>query len=212
MKRPVNVYVEVPAWEWIIDNNSSFALSYEHCSYYTAASLILIMRQQGYWPDQVVFAFDNEYLQYFGSNNSKKGLENYSAPDTLRSIATRTEKFTKNISFAFNKVEKLFRKLSDKAVLWGAAGKGTTLLNLLAITHKQLEYVVDNNPARHDTYIPGGQQVTSPDVLRKINPEYILITNSGYLDEIKAQLYSIQVSSEFILIDKILNDTQAATT
>lgn len=204
---PLSIYIEVPAWEWIIDNNSIYALSYEHCSYYSKYSIEYALRTHNFYPQNISFTFDNEYLQYYGVNLPVPKTVKYAEAKSKKAIIEKSELFRFKIRAFLEELKKQVSGISDDTVLWGAGGKGTTLLNLLDINYNQLKYVVDSNPARHNTYIPRtGQQVVSPEFLKELKPEHILITNHNYYDEIRSQILKLGLPANIISIDKLLKD------
>ena len=207
VNKKVSLYVEVPAWEWIADNNQFYAFSYEHCSYYTQPSINAIMSKYHYTPKKVSFSFADEYLQYFGTSNRSLNQFNPSEIDLVsrQCITEASIRFAERVPKIIDGLRSHVDGRLSEAVLWGAAGKGTTLLNLLDIKEDQLGYVVDSNPARHGTYIPStGQQVIPPEFLRKLQPKYVLVTNSNYQTEINAQIKALGLQVELILIDRLI--------
>ena len=67
---------------------------------------------------------------------------------TYRTWATRARK----ISSEFSSRIQLFRDQGYHIVGYGAAAKGMTLLNFADV---QLDYIIDDNPIKQDTYSPG---------------------------------------------------------
>ena len=71
---------------------------------------------------------------------------------------------------------------------YGAAAKGNTLLNYCGVTHEQIDYVVDRNPAKQETLLPGSRiPVRDPAALEEQSPDYLLILPWNIRDEIVAQ-------------------------
>lgn len=202
----VNIYIEVPAWEWIIDNNWIFALCYEHCSYYSQFSIKKVMNSYNYATKKTLFGFGNEYLQYYGSLKKSQSLVKDNK--ALRQyVIKKSLKFGYLIPHTLDSLRTYLDGFLDKAVLWGAAGKGTVFLNTLNIDYKRLSYVIDSNPNRHGTYIPGtGQQVVAPEFLKKLKPEYILLTNSAYRNEIISQIKKLNLKAQLVPIDEFLKE------
>ncbi len=201
----VRLYVEVPCWEWIVKHHSFNAFSYEHCSYYSMDSLDQVLEMEGFQSKVIKYTFEGEYLQYFGERGRVKATgpdDRFQRKDTL---ASQTRIFYKNTIKALDQINETIHAHGQDAVIWGAAGKGTTLINILGLSYKTMEFVVDINPARHKTYIPGGgQQVVAPIQLKQIKPKYIYITNSGYLEEIKTIVNDLGLKVEFILLDRMM--------
>ena len=72
---------------------------------------------------------------------------------------------------------------------YGAAAKGTTLLNFAGVRPDLLPYVVDKNPAKQDQYLPGSHiPVVSEAHLRAHKPQRILILPWNLRSEVADQL------------------------
>jgi SAM-dependent methyltransferase len=80
-------------------------------------------------------------------------------------------------------------RAEGKAVAaYGAAAKGNTLLNYCGVTREQVRYVVDRNPAKQQTLLPGSHiPVRDPAALEQERPDYLLILPWNLRDEIVAQ-------------------------
>jgi hypothetical protein len=206
--KPIEIYVEVPAWEWIVRNNQISAFHYEHCSYFTKFSIKALLGLHHYTASKISYTFSDEYLQYFGANSDAPDHSEFpeSKEAAWQSLLEESLAFADRIPRILTGLRTHLDSLLDQAVLWGAAGKGTGLLNFLEIDYHQLPYVVDSNPRRHNTYIPGtGQQVIDPEFLTKLHPKYILLTNSNYQREIESRVASLGLQAEFVPIDQIIN-------
>ncbi len=204
--QPWQIYVEVPAWEWIIDNMSFVAFSYEHCSYHTSSSLSKLMGSLGIAKTNLSYTFQSEYLQFFGTRFSSLIVEAPKVADQPNDvILEKTRHFVRSIDDMRNYYSNQFKQWSSDAVLWGAAGKGTMLINILGITYKDMPYVVDSNVKRQGTYIPkGGQEVVAPERLKNLQPKYIVLTNSQYAEEIRSQVHAMGLRPEFIYLDTLM--------
>lgn len=136
---PHQIYIEIPAWEWIVAHDQVYAFSYEHCSYYTKNSLQRIMTEYGYTPRKIAFSFKDEYIQYFGGKDTQV-VDNNRCLDQDAMISV-TRAFIERIPIILARLQTLFANASD-TVLWGAAGKGTTLLNILDIDYGSVNSLV----------------------------------------------------------------------
>lgn len=81
-------------------------------------------------------------------------------------------------------------KRERKAVVgYGAAAKGSTLLNYCGIRTDFLDYVVDRNPHKQGCYLPGTHIPILPvDRIVETRPDYVLILPWNLKDEITSQL------------------------
>ena len=203
---PERIYIEVPTWEWIVARDQVYAFNYGHCSYFSSTSLQLALDSHGFERERLSFSFDDEYLQYYGAHQAapsdagRNRLPSRSNSEPADRLVEQTASFVARIPEILGRLASYFADYPD-AVLWGAAGKGTTLLNILDISWEQFPYVVDSNPRRHDTFIPvTGQQVVAPDTLKQIQPKFVFVTNPSYIPEIRAQLSGMGVRADLIAI------------
>ena len=76
-----------------------------------------------------------------------------------------------------------------KVAAYGAAAKGNTLLNFAGVKPDLLSFVVDKNPAKQGTFLPGSRiPIVSEDVLKSEKPERVVILPWNLQTEIKRQL------------------------
>ncbi len=76
---------------------------------------------------------------------------------------------------------------------YGAAAKGTTLLNYCGIRSDFVDYVVDRNPHKQGTYLPGVRlPIHAPDHVAETKPDYLLILPWNLAEEISGQMAHIR--------------------
>ena len=76
---------------------------------------------------------------------------------------------------------------------YGAAAKGTILLNASGARPEQVDYVVDLNPHKQDRFLPGTRiPIYSPDRVAGTKPDYLLILAWNLKDEVMSQMAHIR--------------------
>ena len=76
---------------------------------------------------------------------------------------------------------------------YGAAAKGNTLINYAGITSELLSQVSDSAPSKQGHFLPGSHiPIVSPESIKKIQPEYVLILPWNLAEEIRNQLKYIR--------------------
>jgi hypothetical protein len=65
----------------------------------------------------------------------------------------------------------------------------------------RIEYAVDINPRKKGMYVPGtGQKIVEPKFLIAYQPDYIILANPAYKNEISQIISNLEVKTEFILL------------
>jgi len=69
---------------------------------------------------------------------------------------------------------------------YGASGRANTMIQYCGISHRHLEYMIDDAPAKAGFYTPGSHFVIHPSsILDQPNsPDYLLVFAWSFLDEI----------------------------
>jgi hypothetical protein len=71
---------------------------------------------------------------------------------------------------------------------YGAAAKGSTLLNTFGIGRETLDFVADRSPHKQGRYMPGVHiPIVAPEQLRAAMPDYTLLLTWNFADEILKQ-------------------------
>lgn len=169
VKYDVDIYIEVPEFNWILDHNAFWDIFYEHCNYFTRQRLesFFLTYESG-------LLFNGQYQYVIAS------LGDLTTDNNIASF--------KSMDIYFYDVLNKYRKLieqEDNVIIWGAGAKGNTFLNLLDPKKEYIKYVVDINPKKQGKYIAGtGHEIIAPEDISNINVEHVIIMNDNYVDEI----------------------------
>jgi hypothetical protein len=101
----------------------------------------------------------------------------------------------------------LYKREELRVVAFGAAAKGTTLLNVAGIDANLIEFVVDSSVTKQGKWVPGtGIEIRSPEALKENSADVILILAWNFANEIIKQIQSdLPVPKVFLIpIPKIL--------
>lgn len=183
-----SLFFEVPSLLWTLRDLSIWDIIYEHYSYFSCHSLSQLFLKCGLSVNAIYETYGKQFLciEASTSNCQNSALDIYSncLKDLQNYVVDFTEKFQSKVDDA-NKMLADIKQAKKKIVLWGAGSKGVTFLNILNITN-QVRYVVDINPRKHGKYIAGtGQEIVCPEFLKSYVPDYIVVMNPIYLDEVR---------------------------
>jgi SAM-dependent methyltransferase len=181
------VYFETPALSWILDSMTFWDFFYEHCSYFTAESLSWAFEQTGFQVLETRLAFDEQYLQIEAKPTLAGSTDVTSRPrsaDLWEKIQSFLARLGERMEACEESIDAFSR--AGGCAIWGAAGKGTTLVNTMDPQNRRIRFLIDINPAKQGKYVPGtGHPIVSPEYLKERNGHIagILNMNPNYLDE-----------------------------
>ena len=191
------LFFETPCAEWILRNRVVWDFFYEHCSYFSEASLTTAFQRAGFTVQGVRHVFAGQYL-WLEATLSHEEPTIRKAPGT---IVAQAREFAHCESRLKNEWAKKIRALSlkEKVALWGAGAKGVTFANLIDEDRKSLDCVVDLNPSKQGYFVPGtGHPIVSHKELVKRGVTAAILMNPNYRDENLALLGAAQVNVRLI--------------
>ena len=112
--------------------------------------------------------------------------------------------FSKGVFELKDELTSLLHKLGNdgkRVAAYGAAAKGTMLLNVFDIGRELVEFVVDRSPYKQGLYVPGtGQPILAPSALLAEKPDYLLVLAWNFAEEIMAQQQGyVRAGGRFII-------------
>jgi Methyltransferase domain/C-methyltransferase C-terminal domain len=186
------VFIEVPDAARILDEGAFWDVYYEHCGYFTTTSLGNLAAVSQLGIQSLDRGFGDQYLLL-------EAADTPTTPARLDAAATVDEALAFG-DRARRSIEAWSRRIgdADRFVLWAATSKTVAFI---AATGAEPVAVVDINPAKQGTYLPGsGAPVVSPEALGGIDPDLVLAMNPIYLDEIGEDLRRIGSGAELVAL------------
>lgn len=100
------------------------------------------------------------------------------------------QKFSSNVAETRAALMGLLREIKAKGksiVGYGASGRANTIIQYCKISNKELDYIVDDAPAKKGFFTPGSHFKIYPrNILEKKNaPDYVLVFAWGFFEEIR---------------------------
>ncbi|MEM0952919.1 MAG: class I SAM-dependent methyltransferase [Pseudomonadota bacterium] len=174
-KQDALIYIEVPAFEWIVEHRAYYDIFYEHCNYFTLEALRSVFGsviESGY-------CFGDQYLYVVAPLSS------------FQKDARFDGRLFKELDFSLD-IESMVSTLrrTEDNYIWGAGAKGVTMSNLLVEQGVEIRALIDINPFKQGRYTAKSAiPIVSPDdALPNIQNANVLIMNPNYASEISEQL------------------------
>jgi len=165
------LYLEVPNGSKSINKNRFHDFYYEHVSYFTKSSLLLLLEQEGFEVISCKSDYDEEIISV---------VARFQGDDATDEVPLLKEKI-KSVQAQVH----TWLKENKKIVGWGTAGNGSLFFSLLGITDQEIEFVVDSDKRKQGLFLPiTNQKVIPPSDLVGIDPDVIIVLSQFHSDEI----------------------------
>ncbi|MDW8146455.1 MAG: class I SAM-dependent methyltransferase [Roseiflexaceae bacterium] len=191
-------YFEVPNALWTLRDLGIWDIIYEHCSYFSPASLVYLFETSGFETLDVREEFGSQFLAIEARPTSSDALQSARTrldfDRMMRDVMAFGDNYCAKVAYWRARLGDL-AKQRRRVVVWGAGSKGVTFLNIFR-DQGAIEYVVDINPRKQGKYVAGsGQQVVEPAFLRLYQPDVVIVMNAIYIDEIRQMLETLGVAA-----------------
>ena len=184
----------------MIANNEFDTIYHEHLSFYSVKSFCAIAKRCGLNVIDIKRTALHGTSFVFVLSKTKADRSDFFIDqerlltiDLLNSYAVQCRKIADNLKITINE----YKAQGYTVVGYGAAAKGNTLLNFGDI---KLDYIVDDNPLKHDLFTPGMKiPIKHPDVLNLENGSVIIVPLAwNFYEEIKRNVQQRKDNIKFI--------------
>jgi len=188
--------IEVPYVKELIDHGEFDTIYHEHLCYFSVTALTELFRRHGLALNRVEpLAIHGGSLRLFVE---KRERQDRSVAEYLQAERRAgVDRFDYYAGFSArvarirgDLLELLARLKREGARIagYGAAAKGTILLNFAGIGREMLEFVADRNVHKQGRYMPGVRlPIVAPGRILETQPDYLLILPWNFKDEIMEQ-------------------------
>jgi len=195
---PARVFFMIPDTTRIMNDCAFEDIYYEHCSYFSPASLARLFVSQGFRPLGVEGEFEGQYLAITAETapalsgarpviSEIPGVPAGAAERIASGVSSFPSAFRRKRKFWHDRMEEN-RRRGRKTVIWGSGSKGVAFLTTLGLG-EEIACAVDINPHRQGYFMPGtGHRIVAPESLREVRPDEVIVMNPIYRAEIGERL------------------------
>jgi SAM-dependent methyltransferase len=209
LKKDGVVVIEVPYVRDLIDHCEFDTIYHEHLCYFSVTAVDRLFRRHN------LYLNDIEKLSIHGGS-LRLYIEHHDAPQSsVRTILNEEAReqidqypyyhnFNQHVLGIRNRMRQILTglKAEGKSIAaYGAAAKGTIMLNYIGADTQLIDYVVDRNVHKQGKYMPGVRiPIYEPDRLMQDHPDYVVVLPWNFKDEILSQQASYRMSGGKFII------------
>ncbi len=199
LKDPGIAVIEVPYVREMIDRVEFDTIYHEHLSYFSVTAVERLFANNDLrLVDVERLAIHGGSLRLTAARPDGGSIRSRRVDDLLRDeeaagmtqlayyadFAARVAKLKEEVCSTLAKLKAEGKRIAA----YGAAAKGSTLLNFFGIGRETLDYVVDRSPHKQGRYLPGVRvPILPPSKLLEDAPDYTLLLAWNFADEILEQ-------------------------
>ncbi len=188
--------IECPYVKDLIDHGEFDTIYHEHLCYFSVTALRALFARHGLYITRVVpLEIHGGSLRVFVEKQDRPERSVTEYLESERRLGMDRLDYYADFSNRVNQIRTELNELlhglkerKARIVGYGAAAKGTIMLNYVGIGQETLDFVVDRNTHKQGRYIPGVRlPIASPERVLAEQPDYVLILPWNFKDEIMAQ-------------------------
>ena len=188
------IYLEVPCVDNALKNNRIIDFYYEHNSHFTTCSFNRMLECACVDVVWLEHGYGNEVIYAL----VKDGLNNNHAR-----LADESNNFYSQSRLNIEAIRKQLESIADKKVaVWGGTGKGAAFMNIYGLDFRVFPIVIDSDPAKVGTYVPGtGQEILNREYLKTNPVDIIIIPMQWRAQDVVNEIHSHDINYSTILIE-----------
>jgi len=188
--------IEVPYVRHLIELGEFDTIYHEHLCYFSVTALDALFARHGLVLERVEpIALHGGSLRLHVRTRGERGASTLRFLDAEREAGLCRVDFYRGFAQRVADIRAQLRELLDslrrdgkRIAGYGAAAKGTIMLNYAGIGCETLEFVADRNPFKQGRWVPGVRlPIEAPERILERAPDYLLILPWNFKDEIMAQ-------------------------
>ena len=190
--------VEVPYLRDLLERCEFDTIYHEHLSYFSLTALTALFESAGLRaPDVECLSIHGGSLRLYVEHDHGQAraarLEQLLAEERAWGVHADAayERFSASVATLRAELSDLLwnlKRQGARIAAYGAAAKGSTLLNVCGVDGRLLDFVADRSPYKQGRFMPGVRlPIVSPDRLLQERPDYLLLLTWNFADEIMQQ-------------------------
>lgn len=190
------LFIEVPCIDHVFELGRTVDFFYEHNSHFTTTSLARLLTRCASKVELVETGYNGEVV--FGLAAFECHREQLATARTAVDFYDRAVRSTAQLKVDLDELARSRRPVA----IWGGTGKAAAFINQNALDRARFPLVVDSDPDKAGTFVPGmGQEIQFRDVLVEHPVDVIVIATQWRAADIVVEIRRHGIPYETILIE-----------
>jgi hypothetical protein len=207
------VFFQVPDTVRVLSESAFWDIYYEHCSYFSAASMSRLFQDCGFHVTRVATGYDDQYLMIeCRPSPADAPKPQRIAENDIADLRRLVNAFSTQVEETRRQWQTSIRNMhaaGKRVVLWGGGSKAVAFLTTIGIEN-EIEYTVDINPFRQGMFMAGtGQEIVGPEFLRDYRPDVVVLMNPIYEREVRVSLSNLGLTPVLMMITAFSEPVQS---
>lgn len=190
-----HVFAEVPCIDRVFETGRLADFFYEHVSHFTTESFQTLMRRVG----------EIETLSHGYNGEVVYALVRLEVSDARQQRTAQSAAFAASAQANRAAIARQLDELADsgqRVAIWGGTGKAAAFIHHFGADAKRFPLVVDSDPDKAGTFVPGaGQEIQFRDVLKSNPADVVIIPTQWRATDIVAEMAREGIRANQVLIE-----------
>jgi hypothetical protein len=193
--KPVWLFAEMPCIDRVFKSGRLADFFYEHVSHFTTQSFRTLMERAGEVVE-MAHGYDGEVIY---------ALVRLGVPAAMLDRAQASHVFAGQAETSLSMIRSQLDDLANRGArvaIWGGTGKAAAFVHQFGADAKRFPLVVDSDPDKVGTFVPGtGQRIVFRDVLKVQPADVVIIPTQWRAKDIVAEMVREGISAGQVLIE-----------
>lgn len=190
------MYLETPCVDRAIEHGRVVDFYYEHYSHFTTSSFTKMIQRTSHEIELLTHNYNREVVSGIfrvGSQHPWLEIDNQAADFRVQAQVSADV-------LAIQLEQMLGQK--KRIAIWGGTGKAAVFINRYRLDARRFPIVVDSDPAKVDTFVPGqGQRILFRDHLLENQVDVIIIPMAWRAQDVLLEMQEVGIRCEQVLVE-----------
>jgi Methyltransferase domain/C-methyltransferase C-terminal domain len=190
------VFIEVPCVDRVFESGRVVDFYYEHNSHFTTESFTRMLQQTSGTLEMLIHSYNREVIS---------GLVRLGGDRKSSQFARQASEFREGARRAKVQIGRQLNELASSGrsvAIWGGTGKAAAFINYFRVDARRFPFVVDSDPNKVGTHVPGqGQKICSAKELIGNPVDTIIVPMQWRARDVLQEMQAEGITCQHVLIE-----------